>query len=173
MQNYASELFCVRCGSEIPRTTAGESFHEDNLVANLEELSGFNKKVESLLSRVPADEENQVGIVVLDSSGPLGVEMFDHPDSWRAFSKSIVRNYADVIVRERAREGPFALKTERIPEAVRRFLKQAETLKETTNSRNKISETRMLSGGLMGEYTTIGQHVVHVILKRKRNNNRD
>jgi len=146
------------------------AFHEylrDNLVANVEEMTRFNQKVENLLSKIPADLDGQVGVVIIDSQGVLGLEMFDHPDSWRAFSRSIVRNYADVLAKERAGKALFELKTERVPEAIKEFLERALKLSETSVFKNAISETWMLSGELNGECTTIGTNVIHLILKRK------
>jgi len=179
LQTYEAELVCTQCGNAISplsinspalqdeRRMRFSNWVRDDLVANLGEMSKFNNKVEDFLSKVPADLENQVGIVMIDSSGMYGLEMFDHPDSWRAFSKSIVRNYADVLAKERAEEGLFALKTERIPEAIKKFLQKAYGLSETLNFKNRISETRMLSGELIGEYSVLGPDVIHLILKRK------
>jgi len=180
LQSYEAELVCMQCGFVISPTLGRDSAERtridahstmpiarDNLVANLDEMAKFNEKVEEMLSKVPADIHNQVGIAIIDSHGVLGLEMFDHPDSWRAFSKSIVRNYADVLAKERVAEGLFALKTERIPEAVKKFLEKAEGLPETSIFKNRIGETRVLSGEVTGEYSTIGPDVIHLILKRK------
>ena len=186
LQSYEAEIVCVQCGNVIPPTVRRDSVERtrvatrdraifrmsnwglrDNLVANLDEMAKFNEKVEEMLSKIPADLDNQVGTVIIDSNGVLGLEMFDHPDSWRAFSRSIVRNYADILAKERAGEGLFALRTERIPEAIKKFLEKAESLPETLVFKNRVSETRMLSGELLGEYTTLGSDTIHLILKRK------
>jgi len=186
LQSYEAELVCVQCGNVIPPTLRRDSVdptridtHDramltmrswgprDNLVANLDEMAKFNEKVEEMLSKIPADLNSQVGTVIIDSNGVLGLEMFDHPDSWRAFSRSIVRNYADILAKERSGEGLFALRTERIPEAIKKFLEKAESLPETLVFKNRVSETRMLSSELLGEYTTIGSDAIHLILKRK------
>lgn len=71
----------------------------DNLVASVDEMTRFNREVEKMLSKVPADLDNQIWVVIIDSRGVLGLEVFDHPMSWRAFSRSIVRNYADILAR--------------------------------------------------------------------------
>jgi len=179
LQSYEAETVCMRCGNVIAPTLGrgstermriggfSDGFARDNLVANLDEMTRFNEKVEEMLSKIPADLDNQVGIVMIDSRGLLGLEMFDHPDSWRAFSRSIVRNYADILAKERTGEGLFDLRTERIPEAIKKFLEEAERLSETLVFKNRVSETRMLSGELLGEYTTIGSDTIHLILKRK------
>jgi ribosomal protein S27AE len=167
LQNYEAELVCVKCGYVIPAMQRGVSMHRDNLVANLDEMTKFNEEVENMLSKIPADLDNQVGVVIIDSRGVLGLEMFDHPDSWRAFSRSVVRNYADVLAKERAADGLFELRTERVPDAIKGFLEKAQKLSETPVFKNRISETRIFSGDLAGEYTCMGSNVIHLILKRK------
>jgi len=179
VQSYEAELVCMRCGSVTAPTqgshpdrvtsihTPVSSFARDNLIANLDEMTKFNEKVEEMLSQVPADLDNQVGTVIIDSRGVLGLEIFDHPNSWRAFSRSIVRNYADLLAKERAEEGLFALRAEQVPEAIRNFLEKAQRLSEISVFKNRVGETRMLSGELAGEYTTMRSSVTHFILKRK------
>lgn len=186
-QNYEAALVCMQCGHVIaptPRSATdnrisrrirvGDSTQlpvacsaRDNLVANLDEMTRFNQEVEKMLSKIPADLDNQVGVVIIDSHGVLGLEMFDHPDSWRAFSRSIVRNYAGVLAKERAGEGLFDLKTERIPQAIKKFLEKAENLSETLVFKNKICETNMFSGELIGEYTAMASNAIHLLLKSK------
>ena len=176
MQSYDAELVCLHCGFVLPAVSTRNRFtgsvhppsdaFADNLVANIQEMKEFNSRVEDVLSKVPADLEKQVGMVMIDSKGVYGLEMFDHPDSWRAFSKSIVRNYTDVLARERARGGLFALKAERIPGTVEEFLQKAMHLSQNSAFKNRISETRILSGELIGEYSVLGHDLVHLILKR-------
>jgi len=174
MMTYEAETVCLACGYTVaPIPSRAQVLSNwrarlmgDNTVANVEEMSKFNKRVEDVLSKIPADIDGQVGIVVLDTYGVLGLEMFDHPDSWRAFSESVVRNYADVLTKERAAEGLFELKSERIPFVVRNFLKKAKNLSETMVLRDQIWETKALSGDLIGECTTLHSNVMHLILKR-------
>jgi len=130
-------------------------------------MSRFNEKIEEVLSKIPADLNNQVGVTIINSRGVLGLEMFNHPDSWRAFSRSIVRNYADILAKERAGDYLFELKTDRVPTAVEKFLKEAQKLSEASVVKNKLGETRMFTGKLAGEYTTLGSTVIHMILKKK------
>ena len=186
-QTYEAELVCMQCGFLIApvlrndsgnrmarRIRVGDSTERpmtwrrrDNLVANLDDMRKFNRQVEELLSKVPADLDNQVGVVIIDSRGVLGLEMFDHPDSWRAFSRSIVRNYADVLAKERAGEDLFELKADRVPGAIKRFFEKAQKLSEISGFKNRISKTTIFSGELAGEYTTMRSDVIHLILKRK------
>jgi hypothetical protein len=180
MQDYEAELVCMNCGYVLAAKIADRGPDRsanplrspinrfgDNLVNNLEEMNDFNRRVDDMISRIPADLTNQVGIAMIDSKGVYGLEMFNHPDSWRAFSKSIVRNYADVLAKERVGDGLFALKVERIPNAIKEFLREAEGLTENSVFKNKICETYTLSGKLIGEYSTLKHDVIHLILKRK------
>jgi len=176
LQSYDADLVCVGCGQVVPAVSEQNRFMNsvhastnrfgDNLVANLREMNEFNQRIDEMLSKVPADLKNQVGTVMLDSKGVYGLEVFDHPDSWRAFSKSIVRNYADVLARERAGEGLFALKVERIPGAIKEFLGKAESLSKNSVFKNKLSETWALSGKLIGEFSMLNDDFIHLILKR-------
>lgn len=181
LQNYEAELVCVNCGHVIapltahtqplPNRISAMRFQRvpvmDNLTVNLEEMARFNQRVKDTLSEIPADLKDQVGMAIIDSAGVLGLEMFDHPDSWMSFSRSIVRNYADILVKERSGEGLFSLRTERIPRAIRQLLDKAQGLSETSMFRNQLGQTKMLSGELVGEYTTLGSAVIHLALKRK------
>lgn len=196
LQTYEAQLVCMECGyliAPMSRSDPGKrrttqirvgapstiaSYNRGlsarfnwsargNLVANLHEMRTFNREVERTLSKIPANLDNQIGIVMIDSHGVLGLEMVDHPDSWQAFSHSIVRNYADVLAKERAKDDLFELKTDKVPEAIKKFFEKAQKLSETSVFKNSIGETKMLLGELTGEYTTLGSNVIHLILKRK------
>ncbi len=187
LQTYEAEIVCMQCGyvisptlrndpgnEVVPRIRVGDATNRvrqrtrrDDLITNLDEMRKFNQEVEKMLSKIPADLNSQIGIVIIDSRGVLGLEIFDHPDSWRAFSRSIVHNYADILAKERAGDRLFELKTDKVSDAIRRFLEKAQKLSETSTFKNKISETWMFSGELAGEYTTMGSDVIHLTLKRK------
>lgn len=78
-----------------------------------------------------------------------------------------MRNYPDILAKKRAGDSLFELNTCKVPDAIRRFLQKAEKLFESSVFRNRISETRMFSGDLAGEYTIFGLNVIHLILKKK------
>ncbi|GAG92980.1 unnamed protein product, partial [marine sediment metagenome] len=69
----------------------------DALVDVEESVGKFRDEVDDLLTQIPGDHVNQIGIAVFDLKGVVGVEVFDHPDSWHAFSKSITRSYSEVL----------------------------------------------------------------------------
>jgi hypothetical protein len=125
---------------------------------------GLNGEEKEILRILFSKEEAEFALKL----SARGLEMFNHPDSWQAFSSPIVRNYADILAKERAGDSLFELKTDRVPTAVEKFLKDAQKLSEVSVVKNKLGETRMFTGKLAGEYTTLGSTVIHMILKRKQ-----
>lgn len=76
--------------------------------------------------------------------------------------------YADLLARERAAEGIFELKTEKVPDAIKKFLEKAKKLSEDSVFKNRISETRMFIGELIGEYTILRkEEIIHLTVRRK------
>jgi len=139
----------------------------DNLVGVLEQTDKFKEEVEKVLEKVPADLTSQAGIAIVDMRGVQGLELFDHPDSWRAFSKSIVRSYADILGSEEKSE-LFELKLDKIVPAVTTFLKNLSEAKETIVNEVEGGKTCMLDGEkVVGEYTALKGQTIHLIASRR------
>jgi len=150
-------------------TLANQPFipSSDNLVETIETVSRFRKDVEKKLEKIPATMQNQVGVAILDSKGVVGLEVFDHPDSWKAFSKSIIRHYEDVLTEE-SETALFEIKTEQIFPAILKFLTKAENLTEHVIWTGENSQTLAVKGEeLVGEYTLLNNKIIHFILTRK------
>jgi len=58
------------------------SLSSDALMDVEESVGKFREDVDDILSQIPGDHVNQVGVAVFDLQGVTGVEVFDHPDSW-------------------------------------------------------------------------------------------
>lgn len=145
---------------------SGVSGVSNDLIHTMEQVDGFKGDVEEIIDKVPT-LENQVGMIVLDDKGVVGIEMFDHPGSWKALVKSIVKSYADVLGRE-DKDNIFEIKLERIIPAVQRFWEKLQTCKE-----GKIlfecdgAKTISFSGdGIVGEYTVLNGEGIHGIATR-------
>lgn len=159
-------------------STRGEGFtiprvSPDNLIGVMMSTQKFREDVDKVLEKVPGDLVNQVGIAVLDINGVVGVEVFDHPDSWRAFSKSIIRNYGDALTKEQE-AGLFEIKMENVVAAVRNFLSKLSKAKRvpihgwTAANKSWVSETYALEEeDAVGEYTAISGETIHLIGSRK------
>ena len=135
----------------------------DDLVGALE-TSKFKEEVEKVLEKIPADLENQVGIAIIDIKGVVGVEIFDHPDSWRALSKSIIRQYADVLIEA---SDLFEIKKEKAIEALMNFLAEIRKAEKEKVYQDENTETFLIkSEKIAGEYTTLNGKTIHLIVSR-------
>ena len=135
----------------------------DDLLSVLRSTREFGEEIERLLEKIPGDHPGQVGIAVLSLSGVVGVEFFDHPDSWGAFSKSVVRNYSEEIFRE-AEEDLFEVKLEKAHPLVFAFLMGLLESEKNIAHESPVSTTYTMSKGTtFGEYTEMDGELIHFI----------
>ena len=115
----------------------------DNLIGAVEVLSGgggrFKEEIEKTLEKIPASLNNQVGMVVIDSKGVYGVELFDHPDSWKAFSDSVARNYVDLLTEKG--KGLFAINLEQTIPAAVEFIEALVNAEQTVLDQDRTART--------------------------------
>jgi hypothetical protein len=145
-------------------------YSRDNLLAlkrTLGASKSFQKTMDDILEKIPAELNKQVGLVLVGSSGVEGFEMFDHEDSWKAFSKSIVRSYDETLLKEEKRASAFRMNKQKLTTHIIEFLKKAQVQKKQVYS-NDISKTFLLQGKeIAGECTEIKDNVIHVVLSKK------
>lgn len=139
------------------------SHRVDDLVGTLERTTKFKDEIEEALKQIPADITNQIGIVIVDIRGVVGIELFNHPDSWRAFSKSITRNYADLITKE-SEKSLFTINMEKVDSAVTEFLTEISNIPSKL-----VAETTYIieNNRVVGEYTTLKNEIIHLVVARK------
>ena len=149
----------------VPR--GGSEARSDDLVGVMRSTEEFGAEVERLLEKIPGDHPEQVGIAVLSLSGVVGVEFFDHPDSWGAFSKSVVRNFSEEIFRE-AEEDLFEVKLEKAHPLVFAFLMGLLESEKNIAHESPVSTTYTMSKGTtFGEYTEMVGELIHFIGGRR------
>lgn len=149
-----------------------ESITDDDMVTfreELEKIDEFKAKVDEVMEKIPADLDNQVGIAVLDVNGVVGVETFDHEDSWLASSKSIAKSYSDVLIKETEAPEIFQLKPKAINKRILEFL---SALKTTEKPLQRWKEQNAVTYSIstknaVAEYTTIENKVIHFIATRR------
>jgi len=135
----------------------------DNLVSSMRQLHEFRKDIEDIVSKMPVDHVGQVGMAVLDMEGVMGLELFDHPDSWLAASKAVARRYADVLANEGKSE-LFQLNEKAIIATVQKFINLFEGCKTEVVESNARSRTLALSaGGVVGEVVLLDEEEIHFI----------
>jgi len=164
VSNHSRTLWQTSATSPRTGTTP---FYSDNLVTVMETVERFREDVKKKLEKIPATLQNQVGVVVIDAKGVVGLELFDHPESWKVFSNSIMRHYEDVLIEE-AEADIFKLDEQKIVPTIKNFLKKAKNCKEEQVWRGEVGTTYALKGnGIVGQYTTIKDKTIHLILARE------
>lgn len=142
----------------------------DDLVGSMQamkEVEGFKEKVEDYLTKIPADLEGQVGIAVMDLDGVIGLEIFDHPESWKAFSKSVARSYSEVLMKEEDID-IFELKKERVVSHIVTFLTSLKNVASNIVWDNKKAATAKIeTDAIIGEFTELAQQLIHLVITRK------
>ena len=114
---------------------------DDNLVGASAAVERLQSRVEDALGKIPGDHVDQVGVAVFDLDGVVGVELFDHPDSWRAFSESIIRSYGEVLTPEVGEL--YDIRLDRAEPVLRAFLQRVEASERATIAETSSSCMRM------------------------------
>lgn len=141
------------------------SLSSDALVDVEESVGKFRDEVDDLLKQIPGDHVHQVGIAVFDLKGVAGVEVFDHPDSWHAFSKSITRSYSELLTEEVS--DLYEIRMDRAEPALRDFLKKTCDAERKLVTENKVSKVWALSAeGVDGELAEVEDREIHLVLSR-------
>ena len=143
-----------------------ETVPSDDLVRVYETVQKFRKDLKEILKGIP-DYINQVGTVIIDLDGVYGLEMYDHPDSWKAFSESVMRTFAEALAKE-DKTGIFKPDMEAVIPIIQAFLKQIEKAEEEEvfskhNARTVIIKVE----GYVGEYTTLNGKTIHLLVTRR------
>ena len=137
----------------------------DDLLQTVEAMRDFDKDLREILKRIP-DYLNQVGTVIIDPDGIVGLEIYDHPDSWKAFSETIVRSFGDSLAKE-DKTGLFKPDVNLVNSFIQDFLDLVARFKEETVYARKKTETVVLRGsGYVGEYTCLEGKTIHVLVTR-------
>jgi len=141
-----------------------------NIVNVLETSAKFKDIVEKILKKIPAELKNQVGIVVVDTKGVSGLELFDHPDSWKAFSGKIIRSYADVFANEdKISSKLFEIKLDKVNMAIKEFIGKIISATNNVVYKEENTETYTIDGSeVVGEFTSLNDKAIHVIASRRK-----
>lgn len=131
----------------------------DNLTDNVEKST---KIIDNALKDVPGDHVRQIGLVVVGAKGVEGIEMFDHPDSWSAMSKGVVRNYADILTN--VIPDIFEININKVKEYVFAFLTKIQNVEGTEAFCNSDAKTyEFQTNEIEGEFTIFNEGLIHVL----------
>lgn len=143
--------------------TASVRAESDNLIRTHREVHGFRRDVDHILTKMPINIQGQVGVVVLGIKGVLGLEMFDHPQSWLAASKAVGRRYADLLTME-GESTLFELKIDAVRANVMSFLEKTIRAQEKTVHENlRTRTTAFQNENIVGERIELDNIEVYVV----------
>lgn len=120
----------------------------DDLATTVQTVSRFKGDVEDAIKRMPR-ADNQVGVAIFTLQGVVGVEVFDHPDSWKALCEHVIRQYGDVIS-EKVPDW-LSIAMDQVVVNVRTFMEEAKESKEEPERNGTV----VLHGKISGEYTCL------------------
>lgn len=140
--------------------------HSDDLVETQTELDTYKTNIDEIAAKVPSFR-NQVGMVILDMKGIMGLELFDSPISWKVYSKGTIKKYGDVIAKE-DESGLFEPRMDKIEPMIKAFCKIAMNASRRNLFKNKVAKTTGLeSKEILGEMTLLGTRMIHLLLARR------
>jgi len=146
---------------------ASSTFASDDLVRTTESINKFREDLKEILKEIP-DYINQVGTVIIDPDGVVGLEMYNHQDSWKAFSKSILRSYADALTKE-DKTGIFRPDMTAVISTILNFLQQIQNAtEEQVFNQNNAKTSIIKTEGYVGEYTTLNGNTIHFSITRHK-----
>ncbi len=119
------------------------------------------------LQNIPGDHVNQVGVAVfLILEGVIAVEIFDHPESWSAFSGSIIRSYREVLTDE-ASDLIEVQRTEKAGEVFWRYMKRLPNMEKVLITETAKSKVWNINDNVAtGEITELRGEEIHLMLNR-------
>lgn len=125
----------------------------------------YTRYMDKFIREMPA-LENQVGVIILDSEGVLSMEIFDHPDSWKASSEAVIRKYGDAFTKPAKTAFKIDLDEERMWESVKSFLNSIGSY-EYKEDPDKEGTHLLETNDVSGEYTIFRNIFIHMVVLRK------
>jgi hypothetical protein len=140
----------------------------DSLPEIKEAMKKLDTKFQDILLQVPV-LENQIGAIIVATNGVSGLEVFDHPDSWKAQYKEVIEKYSDDLSQE---SQLFTFDETQVMAVVRTFLKKVA---DSSSSEIHKGIYSLNVEGFIGEYATIKEQVLHLFLLKKdeKDNNKE
>ena len=135
----------------------------------MEDLAGrvqeTQEKLKDVLKQIPT-LDNQVGLCLVSLDGLDSLETFDHPDSWSALRKQLLKAEASKLADMSNRNGLFEFRMDKAKEIIRELL--TSKFDEKVIIEKESSQTILLTGErFQGEVVTLRDEPVHCAFMRK------
>jgi DNA-binding HxlR family transcriptional regulator len=157
---------------EMPSLRSAMRLSELDKRRGTDDLEGYltaeENVIDEAMKNIPVDHARQVGLAVVGFDGIAGLEIFDHPDSWRALSKSVTRNYAEIL--SAMASDVFEVNMEKVRRLVSGFLAELQSMDgESAYSDGQIETYEIREKRFTGEFTTIDGRLIHILVSRNEN----
>ncbi len=152
IQKYSAKLSALGTGHVTDNLVGFESATQDDPVVDA-------------LKNIPGDHLDQVGVAVFDLNGVVAVEIFNSPESWRAFSESIIRSYREVLTEEAG--ALIEVRTDRAGEVFWTYMKRLGSMEKVIITETVSSKVWSLRDAEVdGETTEIDGEEIHLMLNK-------
>lgn len=160
-QSVSTHAYAVSMASRRPESEFTQSrVATDDLAGQAVRFEKFDERVKEAVARFP-NIANQVGVIVISLNGVEGLELFDHPDSWKAMYKQVAKKYSESYVQE-DKTGIFTIDPEKATAVAVEFVRKLKMAKEKPIHQDGYSTFLLEAEGLTGEYTMLKGGVIHL-----------
>ncbi len=163
-----SEVDEVLATPDMAAFIGNQSVHKMDDLASHQDA--FALKFDDILSKIKL-QTNQAGLALITDGGVQTIEVFDHPDSWKALHESAVKRMGAELVKDDS-ENVFEFKPENANKMVCKVLAldwARNTILEhrPTNGEPKVVITGLSSGDYVGELVELNDQVAHLVVLKK------
>ncbi len=124
------------------------------------------KRIDEALKNIPADHIRQIGLVIVDLKGVAGMEIFDHPDSWMAVSRAVVRSYEQILTK--AMPEIYDINMDKVKEHIFAFLQRLQNAdSEEIYSSGDSATHQIMHDEIVGDFTMLEGGLVHLLASRQ------
>ena len=148
------------------RVGAVKRIKHDDLPSIKEAQLEMDKNLQNILKQVPV-LENQIGAVIVGMKGVVGVEAFNHSESWKVQYKEVIEQYTDELGQE-AKDSLFTFDDTKVMEITRKFLND---INSATFDMIDTDTFTIRMKGYLGEAVRHNGHIVHMFVMENEEDN--
>jgi hypothetical protein len=145
-------------------------FHHSQNDDYLGTINEFRKKILADIKKAP-NIKNQVGILVFRKKMLRGLELFDHPDSWKAVHDKVLESHVIELmprtIEKKQVEDPYLSENEissHLSDYFHSIHQEGHRVgTDKILMKGKTWSTHLLSNGKLVEYTILNDDIIHVL----------
>lgn len=134
-----------------PKTTDTVNQQVEEIHATIEDMGAY---------------QNQTGIIILDTNGVTGLELFNHPDSWKAHYKDTLEKYIPTTT-PKDTDTIYDINKEKALNKAKKFLKKILNTDTKTIEHTDTLQVEKFQHDLYGERVTLNNQDIFILARRK------